>query len=61
MVGDHQPGQADFRWILPDDVDWKPFPSVLIGEPTQVGPYVVTVKVASGVKLMPTKIITVAR
>jgi hypothetical protein len=27
MVGDHQPGQADFRWILPDDVDWKPFPA----------------------------------
>jgi quercetin dioxygenase-like cupin family protein len=61
MVGDHQPGQADFRWILPDDVDWKPFPAfppsarlaVLIGEPTQVGPYVIRVKVASGVKLMP--------
>ena len=55
MVGDHQPGQADFRWILPDDVDWKPFPAfppsarlaVLIGEPTQVGPYVIRVKVCA--------------
>jgi hypothetical protein len=44
----HQPGEAVFRSILPEDVDWKPFqafpPSarlaVLIGEPTEVGPYV---------------------
>jgi len=57
----HQPGEAVFRSILPEDVDWKPFqafpPSarlaVLIGEPTQAGPYVIRVKVPSGVKLMP--------
>jgi quercetin dioxygenase-like cupin family protein len=57
----HQPGEAVFRSILPEDVDWKPFqafpPSarlaVLIGELTQAGPYVVRVKVPSGVKLMP--------
>jgi quercetin dioxygenase-like cupin family protein len=61
MVGDHQPGQADFSWILPEDVDWKPFPAfppsarlaILIGEPTQAGSYVIRVKVPSGVKLMP--------
>jgi|GEM_PF-277185 len=61
MVGDHQPGQAVFRWILPEDVDWKPFPAfppsvrlaVLVGEPTQAGPYVIRVKMPSGVKLMP--------
>jgi quercetin dioxygenase-like cupin family protein len=57
----HQPGEAVFRSILPEDVDWKPlqaFPpsarlAVLIGEPTQAGPYVMRVKVPSGVKLMP--------
>ena len=61
MVRDHQSGEAVFRSILPEDIDWKPFPAfppsarlaVLIGEPTQAGPYVIRVKVPSGVKLMP--------
>jgi hypothetical protein len=60
MVRDHQPGQAVFRSILPEDIDWKPFPAfppsarlaVLVGEPTQPGPYLIRVKVPSGVKLM---------
>ena len=47
MVRDHQPGEAVFKSILPEDVDWKPFPAfppaarlaVLVGEPTQAGPY----------------------
>jgi hypothetical protein len=63
MIRDHQPGEANFRSILPEDIDWKPFaafpPSarlaVLVGEPTQAGPYVIRVKVPSGVKLMPHK------
>src|SRR3984893_2612503 len=63
MVRDHQPGEAVFRSILPEDIDWKPFPAfppsarlaVLVGEPTQAGPYVVRVKVPSGAKLMPHK------
>jgi quercetin dioxygenase-like cupin family protein len=57
----HQPGEAVFRSILPEDIDWKPFPAFppsaqlaeLVGEPTQAGPYVIRVKVPSGVKLMP--------
>src|SRR5262249_9869307 len=61
MVRDHQSGEAVFRSILPEDIDWKPFPAfppsarlaVLVGEPTQAGPYVIRVKVPSGVKLMP--------
>jgi quercetin dioxygenase-like cupin family protein len=61
MVRDHQPDEAVFRSILPEDIDWKPFPAfppsarlaVLVGEPTQAGPYVIRVKVPSGVKLMP--------
>ena len=61
MVRDHQPGEAVFKSILPEDIDWQPFPAfpksarlaVLVGEPTQAGPYVIRVKVPAGVKLMP--------
>ena len=57
----HQRGEGVFRSILPEDVDWKPFPAfppparlaVLVGDPTQAGPYLTRVKVPSGVKLMP--------
>ena len=57
----HQPDQDVFRSVLPEDVDWEPFapfpPSarlaVLVGHPTEPGPYVIRVKVPSGVKLMP--------
>ena len=27
MVRTHQPGEAVFRAILPEDIDWKPFPA----------------------------------
>ena len=27
MVRTHQPGQGVFRSILPEDIDWKPFPA----------------------------------
>jgi mannose-6-phosphate isomerase-like protein (cupin superfamily) len=61
MVETHQPGQAVFRSVLPEDIDWKPFPAfppsvrlaVLVGQPSDPGPYVIRVKVPSGVKLMP--------
>jgi len=61
MVRTHQPGEAAFRSILPEDIDWKPFPAfppavrlaVLVGEPSQPGPYVIRVKAPGGVKLMP--------
>jgi quercetin dioxygenase-like cupin family protein len=61
MVGTHQPGQEIFKSILPEDVDWKPFPAfpasarlaVVVGEPTQPAPYLTRVRVPSGVKLMP--------
>jgi quercetin dioxygenase-like cupin family protein len=47
--------------ILPDDVAWKPFaafpPSVrlavILGQPSEPGPYVIRVKVPHRVKLMP--------
>jgi quercetin dioxygenase-like cupin family protein len=63
MVREHQPGEAAFKAILPEDIDWKPFPAfppsarlaVLVGEPNKAGPYLIRVKVPSGVKLMPHK------
>src|ERR1700744_3464749 len=50
-----------FGSILAEAVDFQPFPSfppearlaVLVGDPTQPGPYVVRVKVPKGIKLMP--------
>jgi hypothetical protein len=54
----HQPGQSAFRSVLSEDIDWKPlaaFPpevclAVVVGEPSAPGPYVIRVKVSSGVK-----------
>ena len=62
-VRPHQPGQDVFKAILPEEVEWKPFaafPSgarlaVVVGEPSQQGPYTIRVKVPGGVKLMPHK------
>src|SRR5262249_21789350 len=59
----HQPGQAVFRSILPENIDWKPFPAfppsvrlaIVVGQPSEPGPYTIRVKVPSGVKLMPHK------
>ena len=57
----HQPGQAVFRSILPEDIDWQPFPAfppavrlaVVVGHPSEPGPYVIRVKAPGGTKLMP--------
>ena len=57
----HQPDQDVFKSVLPEDIDWKPFPAfppparlaVVVGQPAEPGPYVIRVKVPSGVKLMP--------
>ena len=63
MTRNHQPDQADFRVVLPEDIDWKPFPAfppgarlaVVVGDPTEPGPYVIRVKAPGGTKLMPHK------
>ena len=60
-VRTHQPGQAVFKAIMSEDIDWQPFaafpPSVrlaaVVGQPSHEGPYVIRVKVPRGVKLMP--------
>ncbi len=62
-VRPHQPGESVFRTILSEDIDWKPFPAfppsvrlaVVVGTPSERGPYTIRVKVPRGVKLMPHK------
>jgi quercetin dioxygenase-like cupin family protein len=57
----HQPDQGVFRSVLPEAIDWKPFPAfppsarlaVVVGQPAEPGPYVIRVKVPAGVKIMP--------
>jgi quercetin dioxygenase-like cupin family protein len=59
----HQPGQEVFKAILSEDIDWKPFSvfppavrlAVVVGEPSEPGPYTIRVKVPRGEKLMPPK------
>jgi quercetin dioxygenase-like cupin family protein len=61
MTRPHQPGQAVFRSILPEQIDWQPFPAfppsvrlaVVVGHPSEPGPYVIRVKALGGAKLMP--------
>ena len=60
-VRPHQPGQAVFKAILPEKIEWRAFaafpPSarlaIVVGEPLREGPYTIRVKVPGGVKLMP--------
>jgi quercetin dioxygenase-like cupin family protein len=57
----HLPDQDAFRSVLPEDIDWQPFPSfppsarlaVVVGDTAQSVPYVVRVKVPADVRLMP--------
>jgi quercetin dioxygenase-like cupin family protein len=57
----HQPGEPVFRALLPEDIEWKPFPAfppsvrlaVVVGNPSERGPYLIRVKVPAGVILMP--------
>ncbi len=62
-VRSHQPGEAVFKAILSEDIEWKPFASfppsvrlaVVVGQPSEEGPYTIRVHVPRGVKLMPHK------
>ncbi len=63
MSRTHQADEGTFRAIRSEDIEWKPFaafpPSarlaVLVGDPSQAGPYVTRVHIAAGTKLMPHK------
>ena len=60
-VRPHQPGQAVFRAILPEEIEWKPFAAfppparlaIVAGEPGREGPYTIRVKLPHGTKMMP--------
>jgi quercetin dioxygenase-like cupin family protein len=62
-VRPHRSGQAVFRSVLSEDVEWKPFPAfppsfrlaVVVGQPSEPGPYTIRVKAPHGEKLMPHK------
>jgi hypothetical protein len=48
MVQTHQPGHAGSRSILPEYIDWKPFPAsvrlaIVVGDSTQAEPNVIRV------------------
>ena len=57
----HQPGEEHFFSVRPEDVQWKAFPAfpaaarlaVLVGNPSQPGPYVVRVKLPAGTRMEP--------
>ncbi len=61
MPRNHEIGEATFHAIYPEEVEWKPFAAfppaarlaILVGDPSQVGPYVIRVKLTSGARLMP--------
>src|ERR1700733_13277663 len=63
MTRPHQPDQTKFKSILPEDIDWQLFPAfppavrlaVIVGHPSESGPYVIRVKAPGGTKLMPHK------
>ena len=60
-VRPHQPGEEVFKAILPEGIEWKPYPgyppsvhsAVVVGQPSEKGPYTIRVRVPHGVKLMP--------
>jgi hypothetical protein len=62
-VRSHQPGQSAFKATLPEDIEWKAFPAfppsarlaIMVGQPSEKGPYTVRVKLPHDVKLMPHK------
>jgi quercetin dioxygenase-like cupin family protein len=61
MISTHPPVAPRLQSVLPETVDWQPFPAfppsarlaVVAGNPTEPGLYTIRVKLPGGVKLMP--------
>jgi quercetin dioxygenase-like cupin family protein len=59
----HQPGEDKFRGIHAEDIEWRPFAAyppaarlaILVGDPSEPGPYLIRVKLPAGTKMMPHK------
>jgi quercetin dioxygenase-like cupin family protein len=57
----HQLGEDQFKAILPEAIEWRPFPAfppevrlaVLVGDPSQPGPYATRVKAPKDARTMP--------
>jgi quercetin dioxygenase-like cupin family protein len=57
----HQPDEDWFHAVRPEDLEWKSFAAfppqarlaVLVGDPTQPGPYVIRVKLPGGTRMAP--------
>lgn len=57
----HQPDEGTFKAILPEQIEWRPFAAfppgvhlaVLVGHPSEPGPYVIRVKAGPDARLMP--------
>ncbi len=60
-VRPHQPGQADFKAIFAEEIEWKSFAAfppaarlaIVVGDPVREGPYTIRVKLPHGTKMMP--------
>ena len=61
MTSTHRADVVALESVLPEEVDWRPFPAfpptarlgILTGDLAQAGLYTIRVKLPSGVKLMP--------
>jgi len=63
MARVHQSGEGAFRAIRPEDIEWQSFAAfppgarlaILVGDPTEPGPYTIRVHLPSGTRMMPHK------
>jgi redox-sensitive bicupin YhaK (pirin superfamily) len=61
MLRRNQADTAEFKAIVPEQIQWHPFDAfpgrvriaILVGHPSEPGPYVVRIKVPAGTKIMP--------
>jgi quercetin dioxygenase-like cupin family protein len=57
----HQPGEAEFRVIHGEDIEWTTLPgyppavrlALLVGDPSKPGPYTVRVRLPAGTRMQP--------
>lgn len=63
MTRTHEPGQAEFKSILPEEIVWQSYRgyppaarvAVVVGDPAKPGPYTIRVKLPGDAKMMPHK------
>lgn len=63
MSDNHQPGESEFRVIWPETINWQAFAgfptaarlALLVGDPSQPGPYVARIHIPAGERVMPNR------